>query len=262
MNPKHWNTYDMSSGGNFGPETVRDYIHYVYFRELPPSEERRSGELLTMAVMYEVVHLRDSLVDHLEKNLTRENVADVLKASEVCQIPRLTKAVHQFLQEEIASLNEIPGLDAVFKKYPQCQKDFDIYSQMTKVVNSINAMKAQMEEERKEWKEELKELEAKIEQVRQDMEAKMELERQDMEAKMEQERKELEAKMEEERKEWKVKREEERTEWEAKLNQERKEWEAKLNEKCKEQIDFKSLVAEVENKIEEVLDFQIIPEAP
>jgi len=221
-NPKHLDTYDISTGGNFGYGTVWDYIHYLYSRELPSSAERRNGELLTMAVKYEVIQLRDSLVDHLEKNVTRENVADVLEASEVCQIPRLTKAVHHFLQEEIASLNEIPGLDALFKKYPQCQKDFDTYSEMTKVRNDFNCLKAQMEQERKE----------------------------------------LEAKMEEERKEWEVKREEERKEWEAKLNQERKEWEAKLNEKCKEQIDFKSLVAEVENKIEEVLDFQIIPEAP
>jgi len=257
MNSKYWRDWLRKNprigeyNVDFSAITVSDYIWYLYFQELPPAD-RCNTALLRMANRYEVVHLRDSLVDHLEKNLTRENVADVLEASEVCKIHILAKVAHQFLQREIALKNEIPGLDAVLKKYPQCQWDFDTHSHVTKVKSAYKIVKAKMEqerkeleakmeeerkeleakmeEERKERKKERKELEAKMEQERQDMEKKMELERQDMEAKMEQERQDMEAMLEQERQNMEAKLEQDRQDMDVTLEQESQDMEAKLEQ--------------------------------
>jgi len=136
---------------NFRCVTVADFVDFCYRGELGP-DARRTSDLLLMADKYQVWTLREHLASYLASNVTRMNVAALLSASEICKIPELTKAVHEFLRKDWWSRKEMPGLDAVFAKFPQCLVGlFDNYSHVIKLEKEFNDFKAKMEEERKSW---------------------------------------------------------------------------------------------------------------
>jgi len=121
---------EMDSGiiqiEDFEGDTVAAFIAFIYEGRFE-DEARYTVQLLGMANKYEVKALKEACAKHLASDIKKENIVEVWKAAELCQMPQLLGAVQEFLKKNWSSRGEMPGINDVLKNHPMFVCDLVTY---------------------------------------------------------------------------------------------------------------------------------------
>jgi len=109
-------------------DTVEDFVKFLYAGELE-DPKRFTTDLLALGHKFEVKVITEECSEHLETNITKENVAKILKVAKDCDQPKLVQAVYAFLQINWAAKDECKGLVEVMKNHPDIAIDLCTFFQ-------------------------------------------------------------------------------------------------------------------------------------
>jgi len=110
---------------DFSKVTLVEFVEFAYTRKLREEMRCCPIELLFMADKYQSQTLKDTCTKHLETHVTKENVVELLEASEILKIPILLHTVCDFLLNNNWK-DGMPEVEKKLKKSPEFLLAFNI----------------------------------------------------------------------------------------------------------------------------------------